>query len=292
MSDFNTVKPTIEFVGKTGDAQQIEQLRQQFEESTNEVFLRQVSAALRKAQSQTSEADIFNKLDKLLQVAETRRNQLVSIRRTQASNSGSRHSPEFANVLVAEIEFVAATTDDTVLERLLQRIESANDLQALQIAVKKLASVRSDIQFSPTGEAFRQKGLQASDWRNKLRQIEVALETQILDLRSGQTPQESTEGLSTDYVSNGKPVTDVSTAKTTAATFLQTYWWIIPLSLFIIIVLIAVVYRMSNSSSSALLQVPFGNRTSTSSVYNRRNSAVRPFVQTSVPRLGPVSRYF
>lgn len=276
--NFDTLKPTIAFVGQTGDEAQAESLRNTFAKATDETLLRRVAAEIRRAQSTSKDADRLKLLDSLLTTAEQRRNSLVALREQAEEARKVVHDESFSDKLNAEIEFVAATTDQATLDRLLQRIESTDDLQALQKAVKKLAAVRADLKLSPTGAEFQRKKLSASDWRNKLRQIEVAIETQILNLRKARIAAAAAVPVTPETApSEVSPV----------AEFFAKYWWVIALSTLALFLLVGlVIYFVTQKKAGDK-----SSSTTTTTATSKQSSGVRPFIPSQVPRYGPVPQF-
>ena len=183
--NIKNVEPVVKLFAETGNSSAEQRLRDLIESATSETFLRPLLASLRGAQESAVTEARKGQLEALWRAAEARRSALDQARQAkeQAREQLTQHDPQFSETLNAEIEYVAATTDDATLQSVLNRISSTNDLQSLQLAVKKLSAVRNDLRYSPTSQSFVDKGLNTPKWQNQMRQIEVAIETRILELR-------------------------------------------------------------------------------------------------------------
>ncbi len=182
--NIDIVKSKIVLLGTRVDALQTQDLLNTIITTTNDDFLRLVEAELKRAESTAREEAILEQLGSLQTASENRRQAILDAKaRRDASVSTDSFDPAFSEKLNADIQFLAETTDELTLQRILSSIASTKDLMSLQNAVKKMAAVRADLRLQPTDASFVKKGLSASDWRNKLDQIDVAIQKRMIELR-------------------------------------------------------------------------------------------------------------
>lgn len=184
MANIDIIKAKITLLATRIDAAQTEDVKNTINLSVNDDFLRQVEAELKRAESKANDALVIAQLNYLQQVSEKRRQAilLAKAQREQEINTDSFDEAQSAKIN-ADIQFLAETTDQATLDRILQSIATTRDLKLLQNAVKKMAQVRGDIKLQPSEASFVKKGLSASDWRNKLNQIDVAIQKRMIELR-------------------------------------------------------------------------------------------------------------
>ena len=182
--NIDIIKAKIALLGTRIDAGQAQDLRNTIITSTNDDFLRILEAELKRAESTAKEEAILSQLGSLQTASENRRQVILQAKSQRDSAiSTDAFDQAFSDKLNADIQFLAETTDESTLQRILSSIASTKDLLSLQNAVKKMAAVRADIRLQPTDQSFVKKGLSASDWRNKLDQIDVAIQKRMIELR-------------------------------------------------------------------------------------------------------------
>jgi len=183
-ANIDIVKAKIALLGKNVDAAQANDLRNTIITATDDDFLRNVEAELRRAESTARDEAILGQLGSLQTASENRRQAILQAKAARdASVNTDTFDQAFSEKLNADIQFVAETTDNSTLQRVLNSIATTNDLMSLQNAVKKMAAVRADIRLQPSEASFIKKGLSSSDWRNKLDQIDVAIQKRMIELR-------------------------------------------------------------------------------------------------------------
>ena len=182
--NIDIIKAKIVLLGTRIDAAQADDLRTTIITTTNDDFLRIVESELKRAESTAKDESILEQLGSLKTASENRRQSILQAKaQRDASVSTDNFDQAFSDKLNADIQFLAETTDDTTLARILASIASTKDLLSLQKAVKKMAAVRADIRLQPSDQSFVKKGLSANDWRNKLDQIDVAIQKRMIELR-------------------------------------------------------------------------------------------------------------
>lgn len=184
MANIDIIKAKITLLATRIDAAQTEDVKKTINISVNDDFLRQIEAELKRAESKANDPLLIAQLNYLQEVSEKRRQAilLAKAKREQEINTDSFDEAQSAKIN-ADIQFLAETTDQATLDRILQSIATTRDLKLLQNAVKKMAQVRGDIKLQPSEASFVKKGLSASDWRNKLNQIDVAIQKRMIELR-------------------------------------------------------------------------------------------------------------
>lgn len=247
--NFDIVSSKIVLIGKNSDAAQTADLRQTFQTTVDDDFLRRAEAEIRRAQSTAKNATALEQLDSLLKVSEARRECILQAKAArEKSTDTSAYDKAFSDQLNADIQFVAETTEDATLQRALSSIAASRDLQSLQNAVKKLAAVRADIHLQPSDASFAKKGLSARDWTVKLKQIDTALQTRMNELAKLASAARNAPLVVGDCA---KVVALPAPGETAYEFFMRFLWlWISLLVLLVVVIVVIVVMTQRKSAQS------------------------------------------
>ena len=259
LPNIDIIKAKITLLATRIDAAQTEELKNTIITLKNDDFLRLVESELKRAESQAKDALVIAQLNYLQSASENRRQAILQAKEKRDTKINTdTYDVAFSEKLNADIQFLAETTDQVTLQRILSSIASTKDLRSLQNAVKKMAEVRGNIRLQPSEASFVKKGLSASDWRNKLDQIDVAIQKRMIELREAKqkalsSPLDVPEGDDKDSGENGPYCTIFGCYQGAFAKFFAKIgiWILLALGILaIVLILIFLVIKLKKNAGS------------------------------------------